>query len=978
MPFSDKVQTQSNSHHFALVVFPWQYEWPDSTMADNGIGNEYMPEVISTSGPEVSRIVHISHQKRKELVSGSLVMDFISQLPKTGVVKTEGKPDLKAQSRICALGNWVVWVTSSNGPVGSTYDEVQKAYREGRAIVQFIGQVSSVHSSYFADASGTLRQTNKISCRDWSFVFEAPSQFAPSYLGANLTIPAQLNISKEGAEAAATLDGKLTEYYFNAFTRPIVIMHFMGMYRKDFLLDLENQTADEEVEKGTVQKYEMVSDAKDKSKKVLKAKPKEKISILGQLSQIGGLTAQFVEQLGRLPLLPKNLISFLNGDKAVDSSEKKNALGDPGKRTEDWYNNFMGFMSGVQDWQNDDAPDWNEEGTLIVDETLVNKTTGWNALHKDGVGKWILTGEKSKRPYAPFNPTLLKIGESAKNQMEASIEDLGIGECYSDLIQVKDKGGRHRCVPCVVVRDIPYSMRTWKANKGELTYDSTKGGADRLIEDLPGASDSVVAGVMDSHGYPWTQYEALPYVSIPPKSIVTLDHVADLEGTTNYLRFNPTGYLFNATTQASLSVLLGTSISVNNQYRFGAIYRELGGRDTVGTPNVEAFDSFVHTLKWFESFRDKFSEFYSTSYRYGSGTLKIKDNNYRIVIGHNLQFQLREDGIVYRGHVKGVDRRYTTGEGGTVVCVLMVHLTRIVVIADAGKSDAAIAFPHFYLKGEMYNKKNVIEDLTNKGNYDFAASRPAHSSPISKSAGGQGLNVPQQKQTVDIVKKATEEKTIATKKAVETLKAVACKTGQWTSLTKDLKEGIKFKEDDTLPSWSDLDDATRGDLATTEIGNLKDNAKGKAKEGKMAQYGLLKNAFWTFLNKMDGNTIGDKGIETMGTGLRTNDGEIVQIFREAKGGYDGSPESSWLLTMRLASFQKFFRYKNGVESDGERDEFKQFVESLVKANLRTSMSKKKVTADELRKGFVDGKVGLVTYSLIQLDCSNPVISGASD
>jgi hypothetical protein len=907
MPLYSKVKTQSNSHHFAIVVFPWQYEWADSPICSGDeVFNEYDPEVLSSSNPDIaSRVIHISHQKRKELISGTLTVDFISKLPKSGSIPGEGA----VESRINSLGNWIILLTSSNGPVGSTYKEVVDAYTSGAAILQFIGQVSSVHSSYFADASGAMRQTNKITSKDWSFVFDAPAQLHKWNTSVNTKLesrgPAGMSIVEEEIHnwttkgkgydklSSLTSSGLLM---MSAFLRPFITMIFMGMYKDSFW----------------------------NSAQISGVVPSKKTDNTNSLKEIGDAASPFDKILARLPALPQNLITFLAGNASLAHTYDKEAdtkLGLFGKDksksyTEAWYKSFMGFISGVQDWKNSKAPKCLPNGVLLVNDNQVQKTEDWHPLTKFTQG-W--TDVNAKRPLAPFSQTVITAGSSARQQIEDAAEGVGMCECYSELIQIKGEGGQHRALPALVMRDVPFSMKQYTVNKEASTSKDIK-----VIEKKT-AVDAV----------PWTYYEDLPFVRIYPESIVSFDHVSEIDGTSNYIVFNPNMAMYRESVNKATEVVLGTSINLENQYRFGAMRRIFDGGATLmeaqttggvklpGAPSASASDGKTVDIstEWFTSFREKFSEIYSTTYRFGSGTLKIKDNNYRISVGNNLHFELRDqEGWVYCGHVRGIDRRYTIGEGGTVMCTLLVHLTRICVLLNdvdgvSSPEPQLCAFPMFYLKSEMYNKKSIPRYT------DMAVSRKAEPM-ITK------IDKPEPEKPASPVTDTTDEKPRAEPNKPTEKTAVLCSV-----ITKPLKDATG------VDTWEDLPKSVQDVLKVKKIGDAKD-------------------IIWT-------NGMIEKIKRALFYALKSNT-KVNAQFPFLWDEYDSKNGSE--LTGALHTWQDL--YKKTQEETGSsvykadtKAKLVAWIQSRKKNPIK-NLEKANIEAQRIIDSFVDGGLGYGTYTLL--------------
>lgn len=508
-------------------------------------------------------------------------------------------------------GTWVVFLTSGTVPMETNRVDYSSLLDDPSVVVKFIGQVYSSNMSHIADKEGTLRRTAKVTFRDWSHALHTPVTFHPYSLTRNQTDPSAYN----------SIEKKLNEVFKSGKLVQNLNTSLFNVFQKaNLFLSFLNALGSSK-EDGLI------------SQEILANKEDLKI---------------FSEAISRMPVIPEALIIDLFPEKDYNADTV-------------WADIFIEVLSGVQDWAKNK-----------------NKKTVFNGCfgtydNRIATKDWIINDGRAKRPLSYIPPTQLINGGSVSELIQHHVLTNAGSEYFTDLWYY-EKNGKVRVQPVLVVRDIPFSLKSQESKEGSKI--------------------------------PWTSFDELPMVNIDAKYIISINLTQTMEKTSNVIMLEPNNEILSAADLSGEVLRHGILVMPEHQKRFGGLLRQIAIKDMV-SPNIvqatqdltygpvpakegiEERNTFENTKKvevkdlyidWFHELQKKHRQWYGEDYRYPSGNIHIKDCNHRFCVGMNVQFRLRNDknATPFVAHIERVDSRLTVVENGVVSNSTRIYFSRLV------------------------------------------------------------------------------------------------------------------------------------------------------------------------------------------------------------------------------------------------------------------------------------------------------------
>lgn len=205
------MKTLNSVSDFAVIHYAWKSPIlpPEGLEADPGL-----PGKLVQSG------MHFVSFQRSKSIGGSATIEFFSIIDNL------------------EIGDWIVLKVSSK-------TKMTQANYAKTGIVKFIGQISSVSLSHFADADGNLRTTGQVVVREWSHALNMPVKYEQLSALVNSTPFAQLDtlLAKElksvkpDSKESTVLVEKYLSGKFNPFQCAELILSMAGAISRDVSRD---------------------------------------------------------------------------------------------------------------------------------------------------------------------------------------------------------------------------------------------------------------------------------------------------------------------------------------------------------------------------------------------------------------------------------------------------------------------------------------------------------------------------------------------------------------------------------------------------------------------------------------------------------------------------------------------------------------------------------------------------------------------
>lgn len=255
---------------------------------------------------------------------------------------------------------------------------------------------------------------------------------------------------------------------------------------------------------------------------------------------------------------------------------------------------------------------------------------------------------------------ILSSGKSAW-QIMSEYCDPTVYEYYTDLWYERNLDGSIKTQPVLVMRDKPFLM----AKVQNTLLDSAK------------------SKELNS----FTCYDYIPRITIPEVSVAGMSVQNSTVNSPNYftINFQGSNNLLNANNAGVLPAVNGRKKLPAEMERYGGKSYSLqtnflGGdwQNKGGTvvPIPGTLTNNTPTETWYSLLKELACGWHGFDYRMGSGSLRIKDKNYPISVGDNIQWTFNGRNLV--GHVESVSLSFQIGQDGLETTVLDLRVSRIV------------------------------------------------------------------------------------------------------------------------------------------------------------------------------------------------------------------------------------------------------------------------------------------------------------
>jgi len=378
-------------------------------------------------------------------------------------------------------------------------------------------------------------------------------------------------------------------------------------------------------------------DKNDLFEKLIQAKLNTFETVEALLEIIGGLSADKTKQTinkldiykvsTRMPLIPYTLVE----DHVITQDKAKLSGGAQQFDSErPWSTGFMWNILGVQEWDKQDSTGLFESAEDI----------------KKSV-KLVTQG----RPTTFVSPGIYYKGESFNDLLTKKLGPEGY-EFYTDLWYIKDKQGVIKVAPVLVVRDNPYSMR----GQG-----------------------------VDDRKFSWTYYDDLPKVSVPLRNIVSITPSQTFLNSKNYIRCEYKSAIISHYPNQAATIINGTQTNIASQNRFGGMEMNPIISDLY---NVKGEDKSVqdNAANWLTALSQKLISYYSYDYLFPRASILIKDADFPLSVGFNMEIPLGKDRATLVGHIDSIDYRYHVHSDGRHENQTYVKLSRLCMLGEDGKT----------------------------------------------------------------------------------------------------------------------------------------------------------------------------------------------------------------------------------------------------------------------------------------------------
>jgi hypothetical protein len=506
-----------------------------------------------------------------------------------------------------------------------------------KRVIRFIGQVQSIESGYIVDSRGLFSSVHSIPLREWSTVLRAPVRYDIMSIQQAL-----IQQGLPGAAAVAALGGASTQEIqemvknsYNPFEMAQLILKLVGAISQADMWSKVLATGD-------VQFPELAVTAPNVPPGVL-----ARLGVLNSSSPTSNNAPPpgiDVPAFDAETQVPGSTSAPAAGPAAPDYLSNNNA--------NPFQSGFVNVISGVQS-----------------DISIYNDGT-WDGIFKDITVdnykqqlKSNFESIRTKRPSAMGIGALMQPGFSAWDLLTSHC-DPAIYEVFTDMLYEETEQGNIVAKPALIVRDKPYLLKKLILEGGKLV--------DR---DLEG----------------WTLYDALPRFKIPEECITTFRIGNTFLNSPNYIRVNYHAHGMDDKLAKAASMLAGLIRLEPEMRRFGGkeffLETQFLGRDFSEPQTNEAGGNTAQPFyeTWFQQLKGIAEGWHSYDYRMGNGVLHLKDDNFPISIGFNVQFNIGKYTLV--GHVDSIGIQFAMDESGLEVTNTQVNLSRIVRVSAGNMLD---------------------------------------------------------------------------------------------------------------------------------------------------------------------------------------------------------------------------------------------------------------------------------------------------
>lgn len=621
---------QSTSVKWLVEIYPFDSKTPNSNTAgllDAGLSIVASPALESKGGELVEGLgFGNSSENFTAPTEDSVVKSY--GLQSVVINRSKSNPDSDCSfivvgplSPVFVVGNWVI--VSSAQQEGSS--------KSLRSVIKFIGQIETIDISYSTASDGNVITRTNVTLREWStiltsrLVFDARSVARSIKEQGGISAAALLSVGdgSQNNKQIETLDDLMADS-FDPFETAHVVLRLMGMIS--------------------------AGDALEKAKKadplfssLAVAPPKVPPAVLSRLdmqSSGGGGLSSFVSSVTE-----SSFDDFLNS--TTGSGETQGA----------YANGFVTVSTGVQ-------------------KRSVNNDGKWNGVFKDTSIKDYNAGNKKDYQKRPFKIRSLSVLQQLQVRFTAwqllqQFCDPAVNEVYTDLWHEYKNGDPTESIvakPVIVVRDKPFALKQIVGNvDNEFPYENSE------------AKDGIVAN--------FTFYDDLPRVRIDKSSIMNINVKNTFLTSPNYIKVNYSSSTLSDDQSYAISTVKSILRLDPEQQRFGGLEYEPTAQFTGADPSSTSPDASSNKPnqsfeKWFVAVSEISRCWYAYQYRMGVGSITVKDDNYAISVGFNVQFQVGYFTLV--GHVEGMTQEFTIDPAGNEISMMQIQLSRIVYVPTDG------------------------------------------------------------------------------------------------------------------------------------------------------------------------------------------------------------------------------------------------------------------------------------------------------
>lgn len=318
---------------------------------------------------------------------------------------------------------------------------------------------------------------------------------------------------------------------------------------------------------------------------------------------------------------------------------------------------FINVVTGVQQAAVNNAGDWNgvfgQQGNSIPFKAFVSlfnnnppdrpSTLGVNHIIQSGAPAW---------------------------QLITTFCDPSVNEFFTDFIYDTNPDGSLSIKPTLFVRDKPFSMRHVE---------------NEVLNSVDGLSTKALLSN-------FTKYDDLPRIRIPSVYIKSISFSNSIINSPNYIRVNFADFAHNPDIPVNLSNLR-PPIRLNEEMaRFGGNELDVQSNFLGYNDNTKSGSISLNPLslaksilskgfdfpEWVSKVKAALASWYSFDYRMLNGQITIKDDNFALTLGFNLQFKIGKYELV--GHIESINTSVNLDFKGNAITETTITLSRIVMV----------------------------------------------------------------------------------------------------------------------------------------------------------------------------------------------------------------------------------------------------------------------------------------------------------
>lgn len=310
---------------------------------------------------------------------------------------------------------------------------------------------------------------------------------------------------------------------------------------------------------------------------------------------------------------------------------------------------FMRVITGIQDKPFFNKGDWDGVfSSPFIDDFVESYKNGYlnNTTHPLTYGLQAMVSQ----------------GASAWDILTTQCDN-SVNEVYTDFLYEELSSESVVANPVIVIRNKPFMLK--KIQKG-------------LIDGITIEADLSKFAV----------YDDLPRHYLSEESILTFRINSTFLNSPNYIRVNYSPAVGLNRTGEGAALAAGLERLSPEMERFGGNEMEMttiyNGTEINGVNNEDGRKG--GTLDdWYQQLKSLAKAWYSYNYRMASGILVLKENNFPLSIGNNIQFQFGQYKLV--GHIEAIQCDFQVEADGLNTNVTTVTLTHIVQATGDGSLD---------------------------------------------------------------------------------------------------------------------------------------------------------------------------------------------------------------------------------------------------------------------------------------------------